>query len=186
MKPSTNKSNSEKLSQALRDNLKRRKKKDMKKDSKTNDIKNIKAPVIALCLFLLSSCSSNIEKIGYAVKSHDLEKIKINESTEKMVVATLGEPTTKSYFKPVTYFYMEREYKKLGFLNPKLIDQNITSIQFNDKAVVNKIKIYYTKDAKILNYDSEKIEFDGNSISGFKQVLGNIGKYSSKAQKASK
>ena len=172
------------LSQALKNNLKRRRE-SVKKNKNKVEVKNkISKAVLSLILVLfLASCSKNVESVGYLVNKSVLDSIKVNESSKHEVLYILGEPTTKSAFAPEVYYYMGRQYEQVAFLTPKLKEQKVISIEFNQKDIVNSIKVYDQNDANFLNYDADKIKFEGNKISAFKQVFENIGKFSSQAQK---
>jgi outer membrane protein assembly factor BamE (lipoprotein component of BamABCDE complex) len=138
--------------------------------------------VITITLFL-SSCSKKVERNGYLVNSSSINLINTNKTSEEEVVNILGEPTTTSTFLPKTYYYMERKYSQVAFFSPKLLEQKIISIEFTPKNIVKSIIIYTAKDAHDLDYDIDQITFEGNKVGVFEQVIGNLGKFSSNAQK---
>lgn len=174
------------LSQALRDNLKRRMKSTKKKRDNIEIKNKVSKIVLSLMLIcLLVSCSKNLETVGYFVNKSKLDSIKVNKSSKQEVLDTLGEPTAKSTFPPEAYYYIERQYERIAFLTPKLKEQKVISIEFNKQDIVTNLVIYDKDSANSLNYDSEKITFEGNKISGFKQIFENIGRFNSKAQKRS-
>ena len=174
------------LSQALKDNLKRRKK-SAKRNKNNKDMKNrtLKITLFLVFIFSLISCNKSLENTGYLVNKSKLDLIKVNKTSKQEVIDILGEPTTKSSFAPKAYYYMERQYKQVAFFTPKLKKQNIISIKFDKKGIVNDVKVYAKSDAKSLSYDAEKITFEGNKFGVFKQVLENVGKFSSQAQQGS-
>ena len=51
--------------------------------------------------------------------------------------------------------------------------------------IIKKVTVYDSKDANVLNYDSDQIMIKGNQIGVLEQFASNIGKFSSKAQKGS-
>ncbi len=173
-----------KLSEALRKNLKRRKangKKD--NDEKSMKNKSIKLVLVLILSGMLISCGKKTERVGYFLSKEKLEAIKVNQTSEKNLLELLGEPTTKSNFGPKTYYYMERQYEQVAFFQPKLKEQKIVSIELDSKNIIKKITMYDAKDANILNYDSDQITIKGNKIGVLEQLVSNIGKFSSKAQK---
>lgn len=172
------------LSQALKNNLKRRKKNTRKnKDNGNTKSKISKSALSLVFILLLASCSQRLETTGYFMNKNKLGLIKINKTSKQEVINILGKPTTKSAFEPEVYYYIERQYEQVAFFTPKLRKQSIISIEFDQKNVVSNIKAYNEKDAKSLNYDDEKVSFEGNKVSPLKQILENIGKLSSQAQK---
>lgn len=141
---------------------------------------------VALCLstiVFLASCGKKIEKMGYLIKESNLELIKPNKSSEQDVISILGDPTTKSIFGTKTYYYMERQYKQVAFFTPKLVEQKIVAVEFKPNNIVDKISIYGKDDAKVLSYDAERVTFEGNKVGVLEQMVDNIGKFSSQAQK---
>ena len=172
------------LSQALKNNLKRRRESAKKNKGKVEMKNKISKAVLSLILILfLASCSKNVESVGYLVNKSALDSIKVNKSSKQEVLDILGEPTTKSAFAPEVYYYIGRQYEQVAFLTPKLKEQKVVSIEFNQKDIVNNIQIYDQNNANSLNYDADKVKFEGNKVSAFKQVFENIGKFSSQAQK---
>ena len=132
---------------------------------------------------VLVSCVQKVEKMGYFVKESNLELVKPNKSSEQEVINILGDPTTKSAFGAKTYYYMERQYKQMAFFTPKLMEQRVIAIEFKPNDIVSKISVYGKDGAKVLGYDAEKVTFEGNKVGVFEQMVGNIGKFSSQAQK---
>ena len=80
---------------------------------------------------------------------------------------------------------MERQYEQVAFFHPKLKEQKIVAIELDAKNIIKTITVYDSKDANTLNYDSDQIAIKGNKIGVLEQFVGNIGKFSSKAQKGS-
>ena len=174
------------LSEALRINLKRRKSKNKKETcEKIMKNKTTKLAVILILSAMLISCGKKTERVGYFLSKEKLDTIKINQTSEQSLLNTFGEPTTKSSFGPKIYYYMEHQYEQVAFFYPKLKEQKIVAIELDAKDIIKKVTIYGSKDANVLNYDSDQIMIKGNQIGVLEQFASNIGKFSSKAQKGS-
>ncbi len=181
-----NKTTLDKLSDALRKNLRRRK---MSNDKETNNLQKnssgaLKKVSVALLLMILSSCTSHKYSNGYLVDPENLAKIKQRKTPEDEVKNLLGNPVTTSLYGEKKYFYMKREYEQKLFFAPKLIKQEVLAISFDNSGLVSKIEKFGTNDAIEIKYDPLTTPFEGNKISPFEQILSNFGKFSSQAQKA--
>ncbi|WPX96395.1 outer membrane protein assembly factor BamE domain-containing protein [Candidatus Bandiella euplotis] len=179
----------EKLSEALKNNLKRRKVNAQKTKDNTVSKKATRQLKTALCFFMvlfLVSCVKKLEKTGYLLQKHKLELVKINKTSEQELIHILGEPTTKSSFGTKTYYYMERQSEQMAFFAPKLKEQQVVAIEFNPRNIISNITIYTKDDAKVLSYDGTKENFEGNKIGALEQMVGNFGKFNSQAQKGAK
>jgi outer membrane protein assembly factor BamE (lipoprotein component of BamABCDE complex) len=175
------------LAEALRKNLKRRKMNNKKTINEKNLVPKFKKFILIIILSTgLISCGKKIERVGYFLSDDKLNTIKVNETSEDNLLTVLGEPTAKSNFGPKIYYYMERQYEQIGFFTPRLTQQKIVAIEFNQRNYVKKITTYNKDDANLLKYDSNQVIIQGNKIGVLEQFVGNIGKFNSKAEMAKK
>ena len=171
-----NKLKEERLSKALKENLRRRKNK-KKYDKKNIVLKSVKIISLLIIVTITVSCNKKIINTGYHLDKSKLQEVKISHTTEQNIINRLGRPTTQSIFGPKTYFYMEQKYQQFGFWKPRLIEQMITAFEFDSQNFLVKVGCYHISDANNVQYDPDYILIKGNKMPILEQLIGNVGKY---------
>ena len=172
----SNKLKEERLSKALKENLRRRKSK-KKCDKKNIGVKSAKIILLLIIVTITVSCNKKIINTGYHLEKSKIQEVKISHTTEQNIINRLGRPTTQSIFGPKTYFYMEQKYQQFGFWKPRLIEQMITAFEFDSRNFLVKIGYYHISDARNIQYDHDHILIKGNKMPILEQLIGNVGKY---------
>ncbi|MGB4101018.1 MAG: outer membrane protein assembly factor BamE [Alphaproteobacteria bacterium] len=95
--------------------------------------------LILSLLVLLSACAPTIANRGNLVDPDKLAVIKQGTSTREDVIDKLGSPSHRSAFNDATWYYIGRRTKQYSFLDPKVTDQEIVTINFNEAGVVTTI-----------------------------------------------
>ena len=100
-----------------------------------------------IALFLtalsLSSCAKEVYHHGYSFEQNNVQTIKVGEADYGKVLSELGSPTTKSNFGPKTLYYINYSVEKIAFLDPKITEQKVLAIAFNDKDGQQHHGIYF-------------------------------------------
>ncbi|HUC61319.1 MAG TPA: outer membrane protein assembly factor BamE [Alphaproteobacteria bacterium] len=96
---------------------------------------------LALAVALgLSACATPYIQ-GNVVDPDLLSQIKPGNSTKQQVRNLIGTPSSVSTFDPDTWYYISKETKRYGFLDPELIEEKVIEIDF-DKS--NKVLAIHT------------------------------------------
>ncbi len=135
-----------------------------------------------LLLVLLTSCIKNIDDVGYNFAEKDLNTIVPGTTTKEMVLGKLGSPSTKSFFGEETWYYISREYVRKAFFEPRLQEQKIVAISFTNQNVT-KVETYDKNRAKNIAMTKDITPTEGHEISLVNQLLGNVGRFSSKGHR---
>ncbi|MFI4984323.1 MAG: outer membrane protein assembly factor BamE [Rickettsiales bacterium] len=130
----------------------------------------------------LSGCAKEYYHHGYSFEQNNVALIKVGQANEDLVLRELGSPTSKSKTGGLTYYYIESTSEKLAFLDPKIIEQRVLTIAFDDKGVVKAIKENSLNDANDIAFSEDLIEIKGNTLSPIEQIFSNIGKFNKKEQ----
>ena len=108
-------------------------------------------------VFFITACSSNkvSKKHGFISLENKLENIAINKSNKNDIIKIIGHPSSISKFDTNKWFYIERKQTnqslfKLGI--KKISKNNILVIEFNDKGLLKKKKLFNLKDMNELKY----------------------------------
>src|SRR5271156_6192214 len=94
--------------------------------------------LFALCLGLtaLTACSIPVNQRGNLPKPDALQQVKPGVTDKETVARLLGTPSTVAAFDTNTWYYISRETKQIAFLDPKVLDQEVVVVNFDDKGIV--------------------------------------------------
>ena len=112
---------------------------------------------LLLIILFITACSSNkvSKNHGFISLEKKLENIVINKSNKNDIIEIIGHPSSISKFNSNKWFYIERKQTnqslfKLG--KKKISKNNILVIEFNDKGLLKKKKLFNLKDMNELKY----------------------------------
>ena len=101
--------------------------------------------VVLFCtIFFLTSCHKTSQYHGYYFSDHKNKKIKtleVGKTKIDTVLALFGEPTTIEG-KNKTYFYIQQKLKINKLFYPKVVEQQILSISFDEDDIVKEVKLH--------------------------------------------
>lgn len=133
---------------------------------------------LIFCVILaVSGCVAQHEERGYVRTTADFDKIIPGTSTNKDVLELLGSPSSYSSYGDETWYYISARRKTAAFLKPEIVDQGAVAIKFDKAGVVQEIGSYSEKDKRDIAYSSDRTKTEGNQITIWQQVLGNLGKF---------
>lgn len=137
---------------------------------------NKKQYIIAI-LCMVSACSPMVDNKGY-VKKHPIEdKIIIGQTNKQEVFQQFGSPSSQSSFGEETWYYIHNRKETWGFLAPESVDQDITSIAFNEQGIVTSVNGYTQEMAQEVEYVGRETPTEGHSLGLIEQLLGNVGRF---------
>jgi len=140
----------------------------------------IRKVIILFSLVALTACVKEHRNHGYGFNQNSLDSIKVGVTPMEEVVDQLGSPTSTSHFGEKTFYYISNVSEKIAFLEPKIVEQKVLSIKFDDKRKVSEIKQYTLDDANDVAFSENKVEIQGNSLNPFEQIMSNVGKFNKK------
>ena len=135
----------------------------------------------ALCALLLSfvvtGCIENKDQRGHMIDATEIEHLTPGVSRKTDVTQLLGSPSASSQFGEDTWYYVSRISSQVAFYDPKLQEQTVVAITFNDKDVVKTIDQYAANDARNIAYVKDETPTEGHAIGVMEQLLGNLGRF---------
>lgn len=123
-----------------------------------------------------SGCSPTVNVRGNIVKDYQLSEVVPGEDSRTDVLKKLGSPTTKATFDENIWYYMGQETEKKGILDPKVTEERIIKVSFNDEGIVDAIEDV-NSDRVNIPIDRDKTPTSGNEITIMQQFLGNLGRF---------
>jgi outer membrane protein assembly factor BamE (lipoprotein component of BamABCDE complex) len=139
-------------------------------------------PVLIAC-GVIAACTPTQSTRGNIVEDFRMSEITPGISTRTNVLKSLGSPTTTAPFDDNTWYYIGQKMEKKGIFDPKVTDEKVVVVAFNDEGIVETLE----------RIDSERIDIPkirrktktgGNDITILEQVLGNVGRFNRPAGNA--
>jgi outer membrane protein assembly factor BamE (lipoprotein component of BamABCDE complex) len=137
--------------------------------------KRTTAAIIATGL-ALSACSvGTSEHRGFVIDPTLAEGIQVGIDNKDSVAKTLGRPTFTGQFDPNEWYYVSRDTIQLAFRDPKVTDQTVLKVQFDQAG--NVIAVQKSGKELIAKVDpsGDKTPTLGRKRSFFEELFGNIG-----------
>lgn len=133
--------------------------------------------------FLVGSCTPIVANRGNMLEEERIAQVKPGVSSKNDVFEALGSPTVVSTFDDNTWYYVGQRTERESFFAPELTDQKIIQIKFDDTDHVRALdRIGLDKATEVEPLD-ETTPAAGREITFMEQLLGNIGRPSSKKKK---
>jgi len=124
----------------------------------------------------LSACTPTQTTRGNIVEDFRMEEVTVGVSTRNNVLKSLGSPTTKAPFDDNVWYYIGQKTEKKGVFDPKVVDEKIVQVVFDDKGIVQEMGEVDT-DRVAVPRVRRKTETGGNEVTILEQLLGNVGRF---------
>ena len=132
--------------------------------------------LFSILVLSTSACTPTHSVHGNYVKDHSFNEIKPGVDTKFDVLRKLSSPTTKSVFDDNVWFYLGQEFEKHGILDPKVVNERIVVVTFDEENLVSKIEDLDASRVD-LNVSSRETPTSGNEMTVLQQFLSNLGKF---------
>lgn len=115
-------------------------------------------------------------KQGYVVDEQTLALVPPGSSREQ-VLLSLGTPTTTNTFDSEVFYYISQtRQRRAQFLKPRLVDQRVLAVYFNEEDTVDRIADYGLQDGRVFDFITRTTPTGGQDQTFLTQVLtGTIG-----------
>lgn len=127
-------------------------------------------------LALLSACSLSMrEHRGYVMDEQLANAVSVGTDNKQSVEQVLGRPTFVSQFNANEWYYVSRETRAFAFRNPRVTDQTVLRIRFDQAGNVAAIDRTDETLVAAINPSDDKTPTLGRQRSFFDELFGNIG-----------
>ena len=134
----------------------------------------LKVGMIAATL-LVAGCAQTRQHKGVVLDPQLMSGIQPGVDNKDSVAKLLGRPSFVGQFTPNDWYYVSRDTAQLAFRDPKVTDQTVLRVQFDQAG--NVIAVQRTGKELIAQVDpsSDKTPTLGRKRSFFEELFGNIG-----------
>lgn len=133
-------------------------------------------PAIALVAGLaLSGCVGETLHRGYIPPDSAFQQVQVGAPREQVLLA-LGTPSTTADFGGEVFYYISQTTSRaVAFLNPRIVDQTVLAVYFDQNSTVEHMANYGLKDGKVIDLVSRTTPTGGKDFSFLSQLLGATG-----------
>ncbi len=149
-------------------------------------LRRLGGPLLAFALAAtVAACAKTIDQRGNLPDPIALERLTPGKATRADVIQTLGSPSSVGTFDDEVWYYIAARTERFAFFAPKVIDQEVVAIAFDDKGRVRAIDRYTLKDARKIEPVDRVTPTGGRKLTILQQLVGNLGRFVGKKDSAS-
>jgi outer membrane protein assembly factor BamE (lipoprotein component of BamABCDE complex) len=135
------------------------------------------SPIAVIAAAALASCAYGTDLRGHLPSSDELAQIHPGKTTKDQVVKILGTPSTVGVFDDKDWYYISSRTKDYTFASPKILDQQVYVVAFNDDGVVRAVEHKTLQDGREVVPIARATPAPGRELTFLEQVLGNLGRF---------
>ncbi len=130
---------------------------------------------------LLAGCSKDLPLVGtisetthhgYLLPPNALEQVPVGSSRDQVLIA-LGSPSTTAQFGGEVFYYVSQtRVRAVAFMDPKIVDQRVIAVYFDERQRVARIADYGLQDGRVVDFVTRTTPTGGEDINFLTQLLG--------------
>lgn len=125
----------------------------------------------------LGACVASVDQRGNLPEPEKVAQIQPGSTTRDQVVKILGTPSSTGVFNDKSWYYISRKTKRVAFLDPDVLDQQVYVVNFDGRGVVNSVDHKDLKDGRDIQPAPGATPAPGRELTFVEQILGNIGRF---------
>jgi len=127
-----------------------------------------------------------VEQRGNLPPPEKVAQIHPGKTTKDDVVKILGTPSSVGVFNDKNWYYISSRTGQFSFFDPKVLDQQVFVVDFNDDGIVKAVDHKTLVDGKEVVPVARATPAPGRELSFLEQLVGNLGKFNSTGGGAAK
>ena len=132
--------------------------------------------LLPLTLFFILSGCQTLNVRGQYMSDQDLEQIIAKKPTKETVIEMVGSPTYVPSFSIDNWYYIQRSLTSRAWLEPKVVEQRIIKITFNNNKVDEAIILMDMHNENI-KISSDFTKTHGTEQTGIQKFVKNMGRF---------
>jgi len=132
---------------------------------------------LGLAATIMSACDPVYDTRGNLPDPDAVLQIQPGVDDRRQVAELLGSPSTVATFNDKTWYYISKKTKRISFLDPTVLDQEVLAVKFDDGGLVSDMKIYGLENARPIVPDPNVTPTSGKELTILQQIMGNIGRF---------
>lgn len=116
-------------------------------------LRSVAMAAVSVGVLALGACAEDQTK-GYVMAPNALQQVPVGSSQEQVLVV-LGTPSTTATLKGEVYYYIsQKTHRPVAFMNPKVTDQTVVAVYFNQNRKVERVANYGMQDGRVIDFIS--------------------------------
>lgn len=144
--------------------------------------KSVRFLLFMVLLGTATACEPVVDLRGNLPSPERLAEIKPGRFTKNDVTALLGTPASTSVFGDDRWYYISSKIETVAFFKPEELERQVVVIDFDRSGTVTDIRKLTLQDGKDVTMVARETPTAGRDLSVLEQLLGNVGKFNSKAK----
>ncbi len=107
---------------------------------------------------------------GYLFSQQQLEQVPIGAAKEQ-VDFVLGTPSTTGAFGGEVYYYISQRVEQTAFFRPRIVDQRVLAVYFDQDERVSRIANYGLQDGRVFDFIGRTTPTTGSEVTFLAQIL---------------
>jgi outer membrane protein assembly factor BamE (lipoprotein component of BamABCDE complex) len=147
--------------------------------------RTLRRSILAGCALplILAGCQPIVANRGNMLDEDRITQVKAGSSSKNDVFEALGSPSITSTFDDNTWYYVGQRTEREAFFRPVITDRKVIAVQFDDTDHVKTVDRIGLEEAVEVEPLEETTPAVGREITFMEQLIGNIGRPSSKKKK---
>ena len=133
---------------------------------------------LIIAVAVLSGCTPTVETHGHSLDEAQIAKVKPGSSSRQEVLQLMGSPSSLSTFDDAAWYYVSQRTEKTSFYQNDVVDQEVVTVTFDDAGKVAGVDRHGLDQVAAIDPVDRVTPTAGSSPSIFKQLIGNIGRFS--------
>jgi outer membrane protein assembly factor BamE (lipoprotein component of BamABCDE complex) len=130
-----------------------------------------------LVIFILLSGCQSIDVRGQFVSDNAIEEINSRKLTQDEIIDLIGTPTYIPEYSHNTWYYIQRSLAKRAWFEPKVVEQRIVKISFNDNRKLLGASLLQDIHNENVNIESKYTKAHGTEQGSLQKFVKNIGRF---------
>jgi outer membrane protein assembly factor BamE (lipoprotein component of BamABCDE complex) len=147
--------------------------------------RTVRRSILAGCALplILAGCQPIVANRGNMLDEDRITQVKAGSSSKNDVFEALGSPSIVSTFDDNTWYYIGQRTEREAFFKPVITDRKVIAVQFDDTDHVKTVDRVGLEEAVEVEPLEQTTPAVGRDITFMEQLIGNIGRPSSKKKK---
>ncbi|SFR04374.1 outer membrane protein assembly factor BamE [Poseidonocella sedimentorum] len=125
----------------------------------------------------VAGCVAEMRNHGYVPSPEDLGQVVLGVDTRDSVIETLGTPTTQGVSGDDTVYYVYKQVRHFGFLEPEILDRQVVAISFSPDGTAQNVERFTLADGRVVALTRRVTDNTVRNTTFLRQLLGNLGRF---------
>lgn len=129
------------------------------------------ASVLILSTFVAGCQGMRITRNHGYIQSQELIEQVPEGSSREYVRLVLGTPSTEATFGDEAFYYISQKTERIAFLEPRIVDQRVLAVYFDEDGTVSQIANYGLEDGRLIDFIGRTTPTTGEEVTFLRQLM---------------